>query len=484
MENRKICAAYIRVSTDDQLDYSPESQRKLLLEYAKKNGMVLPEENIYTDDGISGRKAAKRPGFLALISAAKSKPKPFDVILVWKFSRFARNQEESIVYKSMLRKNCGIEVVSISEQLPDGEFGSLIERIIEWMDEYYSIRLSGEVRRGMTERVKQGGAVSVAPIGYVYQDKQLVIDPESAEVVKMIFDEFLHGAGMLSIAKKLNDMGIRTRRGNTWENRTVRYVLNNPVYIGKIRWSEEGANDYHINHGWTDNTIMADGTHKPLISESVFAAVQEKIQEYEKRYKSSTSKIHQRENVTTLLQGLLKCSVCGGTMTRTTSVGMNCSQYVHGKCTVSHYTPIYRMEQIVLSAVEEQLKSTEMDIIRRELPRQSNQVAILEQQLQKEEIILKKCKDAYLAGIDTLEEYKESKANATARIENIKKLLQQQNEERPIDKQAFAEKHLPIIQRIKDPDVPVAERNRLLRSFIDHIVFNKHDKSVSIVFYE
>ena len=120
MENRKICAAYIRVSTDEQLDYSPESQRKLLLDYAQKHNMVLPTSNIFTDDGISGRKAAKRPGFMALIAAAKRKPKPFEAILVWKFSRFARNQEESIVYKSMLRRICGIEVISISEHLPDG----------------------------------------------------------------------------------------------------------------------------------------------------------------------------------------------------------------------------------------------------------------------------------------------------------------------------------------------------------------------------
>lgn len=80
-----------------------------------------------------------------------------DVILVWKFSRFARNQEESIVYKSLLSKKHNVEVTSVSEPLVDGPFGSLIERIIEWMDEYYSIRLSGEVTRGMTEKALRGG---------------------------------------------------------------------------------------------------------------------------------------------------------------------------------------------------------------------------------------------------------------------------------------------------------------------------------------
>ncbi len=92
-----------------------------------------------------------------MIAAAKSDSHPFDVILVWKFSRFARNQEESIVYKSLLRKKCHVDVVSISEPVIEGPFGSLIERIIEWMDEYYSVRLSGEVTRGMTEKALRGG---------------------------------------------------------------------------------------------------------------------------------------------------------------------------------------------------------------------------------------------------------------------------------------------------------------------------------------
>lgn len=83
-----------------------------------------------------------------MIAAAKSDGHPFDVILLWKFSRFARNQEESIVYKSMLRNKCHVDVVSISEPLIEGPFGGLIERIIEWMDEFtlsdFPVMLPGE----------------------------------------------------------------------------------------------------------------------------------------------------------------------------------------------------------------------------------------------------------------------------------------------------------------------------------------------------
>ena len=148
-------ALYIRVSTADQAELSPDAQKRLLLDYAKKNNIVISNDFVYMES-VSGRRAQKRPEFQKMIATAKQESHPIDVILVWKYSRFARNQEESIVYKSMLKKD-GVEVISVSEPLIDGPFGTLIERIIEWMDEYYSIRLSGEVLRGMKEKALKNG---------------------------------------------------------------------------------------------------------------------------------------------------------------------------------------------------------------------------------------------------------------------------------------------------------------------------------------
>ena len=145
-----IAAAYIRVSTDDQTELSPDSQIKNIREYAKSHDMIVPDEYIFRDDGISGRTATKRPDFNRMIATAKQKTKTFDVILVWKFSRFARNREDAVVYKSMLKK-LGIDVVSISEPVGDDKMSVLIEAMIEAMDEYYSINLSEEVNRGMLE---------------------------------------------------------------------------------------------------------------------------------------------------------------------------------------------------------------------------------------------------------------------------------------------------------------------------------------------
>mgnify|MGYP001134041314 FL=1 len=98
METTKTAAAYIRVSTDRQEELSPDAQKRELKNYAQKHGILITE--FYQDNGISGRTAEKRPAFQEMISLAKSPEHPYDLILVWKFSRFARNQEESIVYKS------------------------------------------------------------------------------------------------------------------------------------------------------------------------------------------------------------------------------------------------------------------------------------------------------------------------------------------------------------------------------------------------
>ena len=135
-------ALYIRVSTEDQSEFSPAAQKRILLDYAKKNTLSIKPEHIFIDEGISGRTAAKRPAFMKMIATAKSKPKPFDVILVHKFDRFARSREDSIVYKSLLKRECNIRVLSITESIEDDKFSVLLEAILEAMAEYYSLNLS------------------------------------------------------------------------------------------------------------------------------------------------------------------------------------------------------------------------------------------------------------------------------------------------------------------------------------------------------
>lgn len=161
------------------------------METAKADGYIIPKEFIFEEKkGISGRKADNRPEFQRMIAVAKSqKPSPFKRLYLWKFSRFARNQEESTFYKGILRKKCGVEIKSVSEPIADGMFGRLIETIIEWFDEYYSYNLSGEVLRGMTEKALRSGYQAVPCLGYkaVGGGRPFVLDPDAVPIVEYIF---------------------------------------------------------------------------------------------------------------------------------------------------------------------------------------------------------------------------------------------------------------------------------------------------------
>lgn len=254
----KRAAAYIRVSTDEQLEYSPESQRKKIVEYAIKNKIELPEIFIFTDEGISGRSASKRPGFQKMISIAKQKPKPFDMILVYSLSRFARSREDSVVYKKMLRNDLDIDIISISQEFGNDKTSILIEALLEAMDEYYSIDLAENVKRGMEERVHRGEIITCPPLGYRIDNGKYVIDDEKKYIVELIFKMYTEGSTFFEIASYLNDNHIMTNRNKKFQSRTVKYILKNPVYIGKLKWYDD-----YIN-----------GVHEPVINTQIWECTQ------------------------------------------------------------------------------------------------------------------------------------------------------------------------------------------------------------------
>ena len=333
-------AAYIRVSTEEQTEYSPDSQLGRIRDYADAHQILLPEKYIYLDEGISGRHARTRPAFMRMIADAKEKPRPFDVILLWKFSRFARNRQDSILYKSMLRKECGIEVVSITEQLSKDPTSILIEALLEAMDEYYSLNLAEEVRRGMNEKFSRGGVVSVPPFGYRMGDGRFVPDPEKASLIPQIFQDYLAGKSSRQIAAALNAAGIRTNRGKPFQSRTVDYILSNPTYTGKLR--------RRMHPGQQKMTLTA-GEHIPLISEEVFLSVQQTLASRRRCLPP-----HARQSPADfMLRGLVRCGNCGATLTQSVrGKYLQCCRYARGQCSVSHSVSLAWLNDKVLEQLE------------------------------------------------------------------------------------------------------------------------------------
>lgn len=325
-------AAYIRVSTNDQMELSPESQLKEILQYAKNNQISIPDSYIFMEkEGRSGKKAGNRPEFQRMIATAKTYPRPFEVILVWKFSRFARNQDESTFYKGMLRKKLGINILSVSEPVLDGMYGRLIEMIIEWQDEFYSYNLSTEVRRGMAEKARKGGYQAAIPYGYQYNGPDTVptVLKEEAEAVQMMFKLFVsEGWDITSIARHLNELGRRTKRGNLFERKSVSYILQNPFYTGTIRWNQSPHSRGQKKE--TGELILSKGKHTAIIPEALFQAAQEKLGQ--RPHSEKAWKIRNSPSCSHYLSGLLKCPVCGANLTFSSSQTPNfqCWRYAKG----------------------------------------------------------------------------------------------------------------------------------------------------------
>lgn len=474
----KIGAAYIRVSTDDQMELSPDSQLKQIKEYANAHDILLSPEYIFREDeGRSGRNAAKRPEFQRMIGLAKAKPKPFDIILLWKFSRFARNREDSVVYKSMLRKQCKIDVVSVSENIGDDKMSVLIEAIIEAMDEYYSINLAGEVLRGMREKAERGGLVGSPAYGYRADNGLLVPEPEQAEVVRLIFDKFQEGMGYFTIATMLNDMGLRTRSGKPFENRVVEYILRNPVYIGKTRWSPNG----HIDRDFEkEGVILTDGKHEPLIAPEQFEATQERVSEIHR-----SRKRYQRDPKRggCMLQGLIRCSDCGGTLVRT-GAGMQCNAYAHGSCRVSHYISLVRVNRAVLEQIDQDFTKGIFNLTVRQSESAISPSKVAAQQLERAHEKYERAKEAYEAGVYSLQEYKESRNRIQEEIERLKKLcVVTPAPSQDSLRKAFLKKSRNTLNSLRNPELYDEEKNGLLRSFIDHIVYDRAKDKITVFYY-
>lgn len=482
---------YVRVSTDRQDELSPDSQAKLLKEYAKKNSIVIID--IFFEIGISGRKADKRPEFQRMVAAAKSKEHPVDVILVWKFSRFARNQEESIVYKSLLSKKHNVEVVSVSEPLVDGPFGSLIERIIEWMDEYYSVRLSDEVTRGMTEKAMRGGYQARPPLGYkiVERGKPPVIVPEEAEVVRVIFDKYVNDKmGVFEIARYLNSLGYKTSRNKEFERRSIEYILQNPTYCGMIRWNRTVNETNEIRP--KDQWIVVDGHHEAIISKELFDQAQ-------KRWKSTYTPRGARPSCTYKhwLSGVLKCPACGRTMIakhvkpRTKNEQdrfyFTCYGYSKGKCAINNSISSLIIEPAVLKSIKDVLDSGEVSF-RHVAPENEHNVdtrSLLELQLKALDKKLQRVKEAYMSEIDTLEEYQGNKAMILKERKSISDQITALESVRTAkdDKDALLKNIKSVYSVLSSVDYDASTKSQLLKSVVDKIVYTRATDELKVYYF-
>ena len=235
----KKSVAYLRMSTDKQ-EYSIDSQLRLIKTFAERGGYWLMDT--YIDEGISGRQAEKRPAFMQMID--DSSKGIFEYVLIYDSSRFARNLEQSIVYKSLLKRN-GVSLISITEPMVDEDTSLITDALLGAMNEMYSRKLSKVVKRGMEQKALGNEYFSCAPYGYKKpRKKPLEIIEEEARIVKIVYQKFMEDISPFKIAQELNLLNIKTKRGKCIDKRWVQKVLTNPTYKGYMLWKIEDRTYY------------------------------------------------------------------------------------------------------------------------------------------------------------------------------------------------------------------------------------------------
>lgn len=302
----KFAVSYLRVSTRGQAErggghdegFSIPAQREANKKKAMSMGAIVGKE--FVDRGASA-KSADRPQLQAMLEYVKENADRVDYVIVHKVDRLARNRDDDSDIMRTLRE-CGVQLVSASESIDDTPAGMLLHGIMSSIAEFYSQNLATEVKKGLGEKVKSGGTVSKAPIGYQNvrlvddkgrEERTVILDPERAPLIKLAFEEYATGNWTVAdLAEHLAACGLNTRSTPRIPSqpitlKTLHKVMVNPYYKGVV----------------TYKGIEYKGAHEALIDTETWDKVQSIL----------ASRINGERNLKHphFLKGSVYCAYCG-----------------------------------------------------------------------------------------------------------------------------------------------------------------------------
>lgn len=328
--------AYCRFSSSNQREESIDAQLRAINEHCNKNNITLIDN--YIDMGRSAT-SDNRAEFLRMIK--DSSKNIFDIVIVHKLDRFARNRYDSAFYKKKLKDN-GVKIVSVLEQFDNSPESVILESVLEGMNEYYSKNLAREVKKGLRENALKGLHNGGIPMmGYDVVNGQYVINEAESALVRLIYDLYLQNHGCYSIANILNQRGYKTKKGNNFQNVTVRFMLMNKKYTGVYTFGDIEINDKIPR----------------IIDDDTFEAVQAK-------FKSRQTKPRVTEKQNYLLTGFLICGVCGHSY-----VGGGFNNNINGKKTYKYICHTKYKNSICDNPMisREKIEKTVIDLIQEHL---------------------------------------------------------------------------------------------------------------------
>lgn len=473
---------------------------KLLLEVAKKMNLTITQiyKEIVTADTI-----AARPVVQQLLSEVEQGI--WTGVLVVDVDRLARGdtQDQGIVQRAF--KISGTKIITpIKVFDPDNEFDEEYFEFGLFMSRREYKIINRRLQRGRIASVKEGKYVaSIAPYGYervkIKNDKgyTLKIVPEEAEIVKLIFSLYVDGItdengvkrrlGIQQIARKLNEMRIPPIRHDYWQKETIRDILINPVYIGKVRWKwrpcvkkiENGQQVISRPRNYDEDCIIADGLHEPIIDKNTFELAQEYIKSV------PPCPVGYKSEIKNPFAGLIICGKCGRRMVYRRGSG-NKPPYIvcHARACDNISAPFNLIEARILNALKQWLfdyrveyddqsthNNENIDLLKKSLSRVENEIATLEKQLSSTHDLLEQ-------GIYTTEMFLERSRIISERIKNAK------NDYKTLEKElettiAREENRRNIIPKIEylieayEKIPSAAQKNELLKEILDKVVYTK-----------
>ena len=400
---------YARYSSDNQREESIEGQIRECTAYAEKNGITIVKH--YIDRAISA-KTDNRPEFQQMIK--DSDKKLFDIVLVWKLDRFARNRYDSARYKTQLKKN-GVKLMSATEIISEGPEGIILESVLEGYAEYYSADLSEKVIRGMTENALKGKFTGGAiPFGYIINaDHRFEIDPLTAPFVAETFQRYNDGQTMREIRDWLNEKGVKNQRGGLMTFNTIQHMLNNRRYIGELKYRD----------------VLIPDAIPSIVSAELFNDVQEKIA------KNKKAPARRKAEDDYLLTTKLFCGYCGALMFGESGTSRTGEVHRYYKCATAKKHKGCKKKTVRKQWLEDLVVNQTMQLVRDDAAmesiiakvmelqdRENTNLPLYEKQLRDAESGIQNMLNAIQAGILTsstkerLEQLEETKRELEARI--------------------------------------------------------------------
>jgi hypothetical protein len=279
----------------------------------------------------------------------------------------------------------------------------------------------------------------------------------------------------------MNACGQRTHRGGQFENRTVEYILRNPIYIGKVRWNPKRRSRRDFDD---PDIIIADGTHEPLIDRELWDRVQARMAEVKARWKYHGRPTYDRKH---WLSGIVRCAACGSTLIWAKPCYFKCNNYVRGRCDHAQHIKADLLAEAVIERLRiDAARSTlpDLRLIRRQ-DETELQLRLLRQQLEVAERKSRRLLDAYLNGAEIpIAQFNSMQAAFRDEAEDVRRNISALESTRPaVDARALLHTELEsVLSVLEDPDASTEAKYTAADALIERATFDKSEMLLTITY--